>query len=135
MATTAVQPAYRAGSFSRAASEDIEMERYYYVVLTRAVTGREAEFDKWYDEQHLGDVARIEGVTSARRYPMLWQKVVELDAPEWRSLTIYEIEADDPKTVIASILKVAGTDVMPLSDAMVRSGMVQALAGPIGAFD
>lgn len=109
------------------------MERYYYVVLTRAVAGREAEFDTWYDEQHLGDVAKIAGVVSARRFPLLWQKVVELDAPEWRSLTVYEIEADDPKAVIALILKAAGTDAMPLSDAMARSGMIQALAGPIGA--
>lgn len=108
------------------------MERYYYLVLARAVPGREAEFDKWYDEQHLGDVARIQGVASARRYPIHWQKTTELDAPQWRSLTVYEIEAEDPKEVIAAILKVAGTDVMPLSDAMTKNGMIQVLAGPIG---
>jgi hypothetical protein len=135
LASIAVWTVYLADSFSLAESEGVAMGRYYYVVLTRAVAGREAEFDAWYDGQHLGDVARIEGVARARRYPLLWQKVAELDAPEWRSLTVYEIEADDPKAVIASILKVAGTDAMPLSDAMARSGMIQALAGPIGEPD
>ena len=48
-------------------------------------------------------------------------------------MTIYELEGDDPQRVIDAILAVAGTDVMPLSDALDRSGMIQAVGRQIAA--
>jgi hypothetical protein len=106
------------------------MARYQYVILGQAVQGREDEFDAWYDNQHLGDVARIRGVVSARRFNVEWQKTTELEAPHWRSLAIYEIEADDPRAVVAAISAASGTEAMPISDAMTKSGLVQVLGGP-----
>lgn len=106
------------------------MAIHQYVILSRAVPGQEAEFERWYDEQHLGDVARVPGVVSARRFKIGWQNTTALDAPQWQSLAIYEIDAADPKAVIAAIGAVAGSAVMPLSDAMTQDGMVQLLAGP-----
>jgi hypothetical protein len=104
--------------------------RYIYIALTRAAEGREAEFDRWYDERHLADVAKVPGVVGARRFNMLWQKSEELDAPEWRSLAIYEIEADDPQSVLKDIVARSGTELMPLTDALNRAGMTQLLAEP-----
>jgi hypothetical protein len=104
--------------------------RYIYIALTRAKEGREAELDQWYDEQHLGDVARVPGVVEARRFDMVWQKSEALDAPAWRSLAIYEIESDDPQSVLEEIHARSGTELMPLSDAIDRNGMTQLLAAP-----
>ena len=104
------------------------MPRYHHFVLLRAVPGREAEFDAWYDGRHLADVARIDGVVSARRFNIDWQKSRDFDAPQWRSLAIYEIEADDPHAVLAAISAVSETDAMPLSDAMTKEGMLRLLA-------
>jgi hypothetical protein len=104
------------------------MPRYQYVVLSRAVAGREQEFKDWYDGRHLADVRRITGVVSARRYDVTFQKVYDLDAPEWQSLAIYEIETDDPEAFLAEISRLAGTDAMPLSDAMTMGGLVQVVA-------
>lgn len=42
--------------------------RAVLVVHTRPVTGREAEFDRWYTETHLPQVVALEGFVSARRY-------------------------------------------------------------------
>ena len=104
------------------------MARFHHLVLLRAVEGREAEFDEWYDTRHLADVAKIEGVVSARRFNVDWQKARDFEAPAWRSLAIYEIEADDPHVVLAAISAASDTEAMPLSDAMTKDGMLRLLA-------
>jgi len=78
-------------------------------------------------------VANIEGVVSIRRFEIEWQKVTELEAPQWRSLAIYEIEAEDP-VVVTAIKEDSRTDMMPLSDAMTKSGVVQVLGKPVWVF-
>jgi len=101
------------------------MPRYQYVVLARAVEGREAEFDAWYDGQHLTDVQNVPGVVSARRFNVVFQKVYTITLPAYRSMAIYEIETDDPETFLAGIAKLSGTAVMPYSDAMTKDGLIQ----------
>jgi hypothetical protein len=103
------------------------MRRYSYVILTSAHEGREDEFRLWYDGQHLGDVKRIPGVVAARRFDVVMQKANDLDAPKWHALAIYEIEAEDPQTVLSAISAASGTEAMPLSPALKRQGMVQLL--------
>jgi hypothetical protein len=98
------------------------MALYQYVVVTRAVEGRTQEFERWYDEQHLSDVVALPGVVSAKRYKMVSTSALGMEAPPWDSLAIYEIDAEDPQTVLQSMVKHANTDKMPLSDAM--SGVV-----------
>jgi hypothetical protein len=104
--------------------------RYSYVVLTRAVAGREAEFTRWYDERHLADVLRVRGIVSARRFDLVEQKTTNLDAPQWNSLAIYEIESDDPQAVMSAISALSGSTAMPLSEALNKDGMIQLLAKP-----
>jgi hypothetical protein len=101
--------------------------RFSYVVLTCAAKGREEEFSRWYDEQHLNDVRRVAGVISARRFQLLDQRTTDLAAPSWQSLAIYEIESGDPQSVLRAISSVAGTEAMPLSEALDKTGMVQLL--------
>jgi hypothetical protein len=67
------------------------------------------------------------GVVGGQLFRVDFQKVYDLDAPDWTLMTIYELEGDDPQAIIASIVAVAGTDSMPLSDALDKSGMVQAV--------
>jgi hypothetical protein len=107
------------------------MGRYTYVVLTRSQPGREAEFLRWYDEQHLGDVARIPGIVAARRFNVVHQKIVNLDAPQWQSLAIYDIEHDDPKSVLSAIYAASGTDAMPSTDAYNRDGLIEIIGLPV----
>lgn len=103
------------------------MARYQYVVMTEALPGREAEFEEWYANQHIPDVARVPGVIAARRFHI--DKVISgPDGAAWINLAIYEIESDDPDTVLAAIKARAGTDEMPMTDALARSSMVQVLA-------
>jgi hypothetical protein len=107
------------------------MGRYSYVVLTQAKPGREAEFGRWYDERHLDDVARIPGIVATRRFKVVHQKVANLNAPQWCSLAIYDIEAEDPRSVLNAIYAVSGTEAMPLSEAFNRDGLIEVIGEPV----
>lgn len=103
------------------------MSRYQYVVLAQAVPGREAEFETWYVNQHIPDVARVPGVVGARRFHV--ERILSGPADvAWVNLALYEIESDDPDAVLAEIKARFGTPAMPASDALLRDDMVQVLA-------
>ncbi len=94
------------------------MPQFQWVILTRAVDGRVKEFEEWYDTRHLADVTAIPGVVSAVRYKVLKNDALGSDPPNWDSLAIYNIEADDPNVVIETIMKVGGSPAMPVSEAL-----------------
>jgi hypothetical protein len=102
------------------------MARFHYAVLSRALPGREEEFVAWYRDRHLADVLRMPGVVAGKLIRLDFQRVYELDAPDWTLLTLYELDGDDPATIIASIREASGSDAMPMSDALTKAGMVQA---------
>ena len=104
------------------------MARYKYVILGRGRDGRDQEFRDWYDTQHLGDVRRVEGVVSGQRFDIGHQKVYDIDVPQYTSLTIYELETDDPEALVAKLAGMAGSAAMPMTDAIEKSGMLQVIA-------
>ncbi len=107
------------------------MTRHQLVILTKAKPGQEAEFNRWYDEQHIPDVMRVPGVVGVKRYHV--QAVttyVDGGMPAWNSVAIYEIESDDPQSVHDEIRRRAKTDDMPLTDALDGAFTTQVLAGP-----
>lgn len=110
------------------------MARFDFMVLSRCTPGQEAEFEDWYTNQHLPDVCAIDGVVSGRLTRLRLQKVYDLDAPQWGYLTHYVLEDDDPQIVVDRIMAVSGTDAMPLSPALNKEGMVQAIGETIGTF-
>jgi hypothetical protein len=90
-------------------------DRTICFVYTQPVPGREAEFDEWYDGQHLHDVARIPGVRSAKRYDAV-ETEPEGGEPA-RCLAVYSIEAE-PQEFVRELRSRWGTDQMPTSDAL-----------------
>ncbi len=102
------------------------MARFHYTVLSRAVPGREDEFIAWYRDRHLVDVCRMPGVVSGKLFKLDFQRVYDLDAPQWTLMTIYELEGDDPEMIVDSIKAVSGSDEMPSTDALTKVGLIQA---------
>ena len=102
------------------------MARFHYAVLSRAVPGREEEFVAWYRDRHLADVLKMPGIVGGKLIRLDFQRVYELEAPEWTLLTLYELEGDDPESIIHSIRAASGSDAMPMSDALTKAGMIQA---------
>lgn len=92
------------------------MSRYLYVALSDPMPGREADLDAWYDGLHLAQVVEVPGFISAQRFAA----VEASDGPvqRRRNLVIYEIEADDPATVIDALRERRGTDQLVSSDAL-----------------
>lgn len=100
------------------------MTTYRLVVLSSAIAGREREFETWYDDIHVPDIAAIEGVLSARRMRVIDSKSNTGDTPSWRSLAIYEFGENAPDDVIRRIseAKAAG---MVISTALDSSSVVK----------
>ena len=102
------------------------MARFHYTVLSRSHPGQEEEYVRWYTEQHLPDVVRMPGVVSARLHRMDFQRVYELDAPQWTLMTWYELEGDDPEQIINMLRDASGSAAMPGTETLDKSGMIQA---------
>ena len=102
------------------------MARFQYTVLSRSQPGQEEEFIRWYVEQHLPDVMAMPGVVNARLFRMDFQRVYDLDAPQWTLMTLYELEGDAPETMINRLRDASGTAAMPATDTLDKSGMIQA---------
>lgn len=64
------------------------MASYKMVVLTNPLDGRHAEFNDWYDSQHLDDLLELEGMQTAQRYRLKL-------GDGWSYMAIYDVETDD----------------------------------------
>ena len=102
------------------------MPRFNYTVLSRSLPGQEEEYVRWYAEQHLPDVKRMPGVISAKLFRMDFQRVYDLDAPQWTLMTLYELEGESAEVIIDSIKAASGTPAMPAAESLDKSGMIQA---------
>ncbi len=96
------------------------MARYVLVVYTNPVEGREQEYNDWYDKRHLADLRALPGVVAARRFTLAQAQVAE--APQaYRYLALYEIETEDEQDWIRSLTARAGTEQMPISEALSKT--------------
>lgn|SRR3546814_2154827 len=91
------------------------MGEYKLVVLTRPVEGREDEFNDWYTNQHLDDVLAIPGFTAAQRFKI---KGAPVSPTSWEYFAVYEVDHEDPQSVLDDMMSRVGTDKMPMSEAM-----------------
>jgi hypothetical protein len=77
------------------------------VVVSSPVPGREEEYNRWYTEQHLADVLRAPGFTSAQRFKLAAQGPSGMPGAY---LAIYEYEtnsADEDLTQAFTVLRAA----------------------------
>lgn len=109
------------------------MARFHYAVLSQAAAGQEDEFIRWYQEQHLPDVIKMPGVISGKLIKLDFQRVYDLEAPQWTLLTLYELEGEHPEPIIDMLKAASGSDVMPMTDALTKVGMIQAAGHLIAA--
>lgn len=87
------------------------MAEYTMIVLTNPVEGKEEEYNRWYDEQHAPDVCAVPGFTGCDRYELHGEGSHKYAA-------LYSIDSDDVDAAMADLNSRAGTDKMPMSDAL-----------------
>ncbi len=84
------------------------MSNAIWMVATRCTDpAREEEFNRWYDEVHLPDILSIPHVVAAQRFRLA--RDVSRSASPWaaedgpRYLAIYELDTDDPDTILRAV--------------------------------
>ncbi len=122
-------PTARRVSFADIKREGEMAKTYKLLVLTNAVEGKDRQFNDWYNSRHLQDVLAVPGFVSAQRFELI-SEVVAKPVP-YRYCATYDLETDNPQTVIEEMLRRVGTDRMPMSDAMDISSSYAVLYEPI----
>lgn len=91
---------------------------YWLLVFSNPTQGREHDYNKWYDNQHLPDLLRIPGVVSARRLVASDTQFAKDDKLPGKYLALYEIEAEDLAAVFLDMQSRVGESGMVMSDAI-----------------
>jgi hypothetical protein len=87
---------------------------YTLIVYTNPVEGREDEFNKWYDEVHLGEFSSLPGVISGKRFKVAGDKPRAYAA-------IYELSGT-PEEVFAAMNASIKDGSMHMSDCIDSAG-------------
>lgn len=92
--------------------QETHVENAILVVRTNPAPGREDEYNKWYDGEHVPEILAIPGFVRATRYVV--HGTSDAAPPEFRYLAIYEIEGsvDEALRAMAS----AGLSPSPAMD-------------------
>jgi hypothetical protein len=91
------------------------MGKYLLAVPSSAKAGQDDAYNHWYDTEHLADVCAIPGVISGRRFDALPNSPAQ---PPATYLALYEIETDDPMTVMAELRRRVSSGEAKISPAL-----------------
>ena len=84
--------------------------RYILQVSSRAMPGRDADYEQWYESTHMGEVLALDGFVAAERFRKTGQDgQVEFVAN-------YEVETDDRDALLQSLFAAAPN--MNMTDAI-----------------
>lgn len=95
------------------------MTHYRFLVESRPLPGREAEYHAWYDGRHTQDLLKLPGAYSAQRF----KTVGGPDGADPVFLMVVDYETDDLPALLAVIQSRAQSDIMPSSDALDRASV------------
>src|SRR5437879_2238322 len=95
-------------------------ETYYLLVFSNPVAGREDEYNKWYDRQHLADVTSIPGFVSGQRYVFSDSQLRDAQPPR-KYLVIYKIVTDDLASVYSEVNRRTAKGITVMSPSYDRS--------------
>lgn len=99
------------------------MGKYVMVVQSQAKPGRDDEYNQWYDDVHFAHVCAIPGVKSGRRFEAV-PSTPSIGKPGLRYLAIFEIEAEDPNSVVSELRTRAADGTMDISEALDSESVV-----------
>jgi hypothetical protein len=106
------------------------MAKYTFVVLTNPVSGKEEEYNKWYNGQHIPDILNIPGFVGAQRFILADHQMGGAPAKH-KYLALYEIETDDLAATINELRKRQGTPEIVSSDAIDTKDVVAVYFEPV----
>ena len=87
------------------------MPQFQLIVLTNAKAGRDAEYNRWFDEEHMDDLLAIEGVVGGKRFR------TRSDA-QWRYCSVFDLDCEDPNALADELVRRCMDGEISLSDAV-----------------
>ncbi len=94
------------------------MAKYTFVVMTNPTAGKEAEFNEWYNTNHIPDVLNVPGFVCAQRFRIADAQLGGEASKAYKYLALYEIETDDLAGVLKELRARGGTPEIVPSDAI-----------------
>ena len=91
------------------------MRQYQMVVLSNPVVGREQECEDWYQQEHLQDMVKLPGFTSAQRFRLAHS--MEEGNP-YQYMAVYKIETDSIDDTMKTLVERAGSGELKVSTAL-----------------
>lgn len=92
---------------------------YVLVVYSNPAPGREADYNDWYNNQHLKDVLAQPGYHSARRFRLTDFKLDDAMPPQSHQyVAFYYMRTDDPKKALDDMKTRVEEGIIGLTDAM-----------------
>jgi hypothetical protein len=102
------------------------MARYKLIALSNAKSGREAEFNAWYDNVHLPDMLKIPGVLAGERF-------VNVFPAAHKFVAVFDVETESLEALGAEINARAGTSQMAISEALDTQSVLMNFCAPYSA--
>jgi len=94
------------------------MATCFQFALSNPVSGREEEFNRWYNQHHIPDVLNVPGFVSGQRFRLAEAQMGGQGSRAYKYLAIYEIETDDLAGTLKELRARGGTADMVASDAI-----------------
>ncbi|HVN88880.1 MAG TPA: hypothetical protein VMT61_03615 [Candidatus Binataceae bacterium] len=105
--------------------------KYTFVVLSNPTAGNEAEYNRWYNDQHLPDVLNVPGFVRAQRFKLSDSQMGGEADKTHRYLALYEIETDDVAAALKDLASRVGTNDMIMSDSIDLKGVSARIFEPV----
>ncbi|WP_043113433.1 DUF4286 family protein [Solimonas soli] len=103
------------------------------LVFSNAKPGAEAEFNAWYDRQHVPDTLRIAPeIHSAQRFSLNTIAAAP-GAPTWQYVTLYEVDAEHVDEVLQRMNEAMAGGKIPMSDTAELSSVTVLYGTALGA--
>jgi hypothetical protein len=91
------------------------MANYVMAVYSNAQPGRDADYMTWYENIHVKEICTIKGVRSGHVFQILPTSPVK---PGTNYMAIYELDVEDPTSVLAEIGRRGQAGEMTMTDAI-----------------
>jgi hypothetical protein len=105
-------------------------EHYCVMVFSRPVAGKDAEFNAWYDQEHIPDMLSVPGFEAAQRFVTVQAGTPTSTLPPY--LVIYDVATSDLDATNAEVKHRMVTGLLRRSDAIDYAGIVTAIFSPLG---
>lgn len=99
---------------------------YLLLVTSRALEGRDDEYNRWYDTTHVVDVLGVPGFKACQRY--VKADPGQSGVPVY--VAAYEVETDDPAKLLETLY--AATPNMQLTDSIDMESVKFEFLKPVG---